>query len=325
MKDFEKTNDYKLIFENYLLTDNTLPVIAATIKNAALTVGQKSAPAPSTKQFDPNQFPPHTPIQRGKEGWLTKGGKDNSPTDDVVPVTEFNDKASSVKPSQSEIFLGKSLGMAVGGVGADPEDNDLQAIISSDMRILDGHHRWAATMFNGGGNLQGKKADLTIDKLIPVLRAAGIAYGEEGRGEPTGGDVNIYQATREHVVATLDNMANKEPTKYVKKGQTKEWVANLAEKGGYGGPDYEMGLDIILEVLTDIQTNYQPQEGALKRTEMPVLEPDTGDAASGKNEVDDVSKKLNAGEIDVYSPYANWMTQGQAKQTRYLSTGKSTT
>ena len=82
--------------------------------------------------------------------------------------------------------------MAVGGV----KGGNLGSIVSKDGHILDGHHRYAATLFaDPNAKIIGIEADLGIGDLVPVLRALGDAYGNKRRGEPAGGDLNIYDAT----------------------------------------------------------------------------------------------------------------------------------
>ena len=64
--------------------------------------------------------------------------------------------------------------MAIGGV----KGGDMGAIISQDNHILDGHHRWAATMIaDPTAELGGVKAALDIGDLVPVLRNVGDAMG----------------------------------------------------------------------------------------------------------------------------------------------------
>ena len=67
----------------------------------------------------------------------------------------------------------------------------MQAIISSDNRILDGHHRWAATLFNNPkAKVGGVQAELKIGDLIQVSRHAGDAVGNNRGLEQKGGDGN---------------------------------------------------------------------------------------------------------------------------------------
>ena len=98
----------------------------------------------ATLTVDPKQFPNVGPLPKKIGGlFLKKGYRYGTRSDDVVKASPKNISADILKPSQSEIFLGKSLGMAVGGMAG----GNLDAIISQDNHILDGHHRWAATMF----------------------------------------------------------------------------------------------------------------------------------------------------------------------------------
>ena len=57
---------------------------------------------------------------------------DGDKGDDVVKTKPASIPAANLKPSQDAIYLGKALGMAIGGV----EGGDLGAIISSDNYIL---------------------------------------------------------------------------------------------------------------------------------------------------------------------------------------------
>ena len=130
----------------------------------------------SPSEIDPKQFPNWGGPRRGPDAqrFLNKGTKDQTTDDDKVQVSPSQTPASKLFPSQSQIWLGKALGMAVGGV----KGGDIGAIISKDGHILDGHHRWAATMLSDpSAQLGGVTADLNIGDLIPVLRSVGDAMG----------------------------------------------------------------------------------------------------------------------------------------------------
>jgi len=234
------------------------------------------------KQIDPSQMKP----DRGEEAWLSKGTRDGGePGDDIVKTVNVEVPAGSVKPSQSAIYLRKTLGMAFGGqmVGG-----NLNAIISSDNHILDGHHRWAATMLTDPNvKVGGKKSQLPIADLIPVLRGAGLAYGNEGR--PGGDDISIYDTKPEDVQQVID--IENQGSKFLQPGQAQQWV----EQTG--------GFDELMKRINHIQTQYPPPAGAPPREDMPVIDADGPE--SGKNEVEDASTRLNKGEIDVYPPYAD--------------------
>lgn len=232
------------------------------------------------QEIDINQFP--NPVTSSlRKIFMTKGEKDGEVVDDIVPTKKTSISAGELKPSQDAIYLGKALRMAIGGV----EGGELGAIISNDNYILDGHHRWAATIFNNPkAKIIGHKADLGIGDLIPVLRALGDVFGNARRGEPKGGDINIFKASIKDAMAAIESGANIDP-KFYDKEKSLKWLESI------GG---EKGLQ---EALARIQSNPPPKD-APPRKEMPVIDADKGEDKKAAD-------LLNKGKIDVRSPYAN--------------------
>ncbi len=118
--------------------------------------------------------------------WMNSGQKDGDPNDDKV---DFKKKpkiaAKKAEPTQTNILLPKAMGMAVNGVNG----GDLGAYFSAKGEILDGHHRWAATMLNDpNANLIGF-AYIDLDAMggkIPGLQkltAIGNALGNKTKTE----------------------------------------------------------------------------------------------------------------------------------------------
>ena len=232
-----------------------------------------------TKEIDPKEFP-KTLNARLAAIYTKKGEMDGSHEDDVVSVKKATWSARKLKPSQSAIYLGKSLGMAVGGV----KGGDLGSIVSSDNHILDGHHRWAATMLSEPtAKIMGLSAKLGIGDLVPVLRALGDAYGNARRGEPTGGDINIYKATFKDAMDALMNGTNMNP-KFYDRDKSIAWLESI------GG---ETELANRLAALKD----RKPPVGAPPRIEMPVIDADKGQERKA-------AKALSGGRLDVRAPYA---------------------
>tara|TARA_Y100000389_G_scaffold197108_1_gene231080 strand:+ start:2235 stop:3185 length:951 start_codon:yes stop_codon:yes gene_type:complete len=221
----------------------------------------------------PNPLPP-----TAKKDFLKKGLKDGDKLDDIVKTYNASISVKDLKPSQSAIYLGKSLGLAINGV----EGGDLGAVISQDNHILDGHHRYAATTLNNPkAKVNGVQASLDIADLIPVLRAAGDAMDNQRGLEPKGGDVNIFKATMKDVKACVYEGKNMNP-KFYDKEKSIEWFENLGEK-------------VVAERLKMLQSKLPPNE-APPRKDMPKIEPE---------QVDLVKKLLNKGAIDAKPPYAN--------------------
>ena len=227
----------------------------------------------ATKEIDPKQFPNPN---KDNPTFFVDGKKDGQMTDDVVHTKFIGIPAKQLKPSQDAVYLGKALGMAINGVVG----GDLGAVISKDNRILDGHHRWAATIFNDpNAKVNGVKAELSIGDLIPVLRAAGDALGNNRGLPPEGGDINIFKATVEDVKKCCYEGLYMD-LKYFDKQKAIEWFESKGET------EIKKALAIINRV--------GPPAGAPHRQDMPKIKP---------NQVDKVANDLNSGKIDVRKPY----------------------
>ena len=95
--------------------------------------------------------------------------------------------ADQLKISQTTMDLDKFIGMGIGmmcrskyfpnGAGG-----DLGAIVSSDNHIMDGHHRWAATILaNPKAKVFGLFVSLPGEKLVGVLNTWTAAHKQKGK------------------------------------------------------------------------------------------------------------------------------------------------
>ena len=115
-----------------------------------------------------------------KSGHPQNDGEDPN-NDDAHPVKDVTIAAADAMPTQTNILLPKALGMAVNGVAG----GNLGAYFSSNNEILDGHHRWAATMLNDPGASIGGFASIDLDAMggtttaLKHLTALGNALGNE--------------------------------------------------------------------------------------------------------------------------------------------------
>ena len=114
--------------------------------------------------------------------FMSSGNKDNVPDDDKAAFNKgATIAASKAIPTQTNILLGKALSMAIGGV----EGGNLGAYISTKGEILDGHHRWAATMLNNPNAEIGSFASIDLDAMggktqaLKYLTAIGNALGNQ--------------------------------------------------------------------------------------------------------------------------------------------------
>lgn len=226
-----------------------------------------------------SEFPNPLPAAAA-EKFMTKGMRDGSTQDDKVVSEMASFSAGSLKPSQTAVYLGKSLGMAINGV----KGGNLGSIVSSDNYILDGHHRWAATMFNDpSATVEGIRVSLKIGDLVPVLRAAGDALGNERRGEPTGGDKNIF------------NASIKDALECVIHGKFMDQRFWTAEKGRAWLES--IGGERVLKERLSRLSGTKPPSGAPPRDQMPVIDADKGQHIK-------VADDLKSGRLDVKKPYA---------------------
>ena len=232
--------------------------------------------------------------------------------------------AEKWKPAQKEVRLTKSLGQALamltggsfkpggnlGGVGV--KDGDAG-------RILDGHHRWGATMLiDPSMDLTCAGVDLEFKEAIPVLRAIGVAFGHE-KGNPGGGG-SVWE------------------TKLDKAGFTEKFEEILGEKiqdveklkagaklymtNQFDGEIDEMDKDAFKEALVDnLFKNYETWYGIGEksnlgelppREDMPVLvskqevdneKKGTQGNRTGGNEVYQATSLLTRGKVDIEPDY----------------------
>jgi len=128
-----------------------------------------------------NSLAPGTPET---EEYLSSGTEENdgkADDDDAAVQQPAKVAAGDAIPTQSNILLPKALGMAVGGIAG----GDLGAYFSTKGEILDGHHRWAATMLNDPGASLGGFAGIDLEamggtaKALKHLTALGNALGNK--------------------------------------------------------------------------------------------------------------------------------------------------
>jgi hypothetical protein len=129
----------------------------------------------------PNELAPGSPETKEylESGLEPNDGNADDDNANVKAGAEI--PAGKAIPTQSNILLPKALGMAVNGV----EGGDLGAYFSTKGEILDGHHRWAATMLNNPGASMGGFAAIDLDALggreqaLKHLTALGNALGNK--------------------------------------------------------------------------------------------------------------------------------------------------
>jgi hypothetical protein len=227
-----------------------------------------------TREVDASRF--DNPGRPNDRGFFIKGKLDGNAIDDVVDSKKENIPAKSLKPSQNEVYLGKALDMAIRGYYG----GDLGSMISADGRIIDGHHRWVATLFNDPNmKLVCTRVDLVIGDLIPVLRQAGDVLGNIRGKKPETGDIDVFSATIKDVEDCIYKGKNMDPIK---------WNPETASKW------YEQNKGTVAKALNIIQKSLPPSD-APRREDMPKIK---------SNQVEYVTNTMKSGKIDIRNPYA---------------------
>ena len=219
---------------------------------------------------------------------VNSGLEDGSKSDDKIKVSKKSWSAASLKPSQTSMVLDKALGMALFMLKTNKIGGDLGAIVSKDNYIMDGHHRWAATILASGkrGKVGGLGAGLKGKDLLRVLNLLTVGAFHIRNGNPGKGALNEF--TESNVSKALSQMVNRGM------GGPFPWspedVQEVLEKN-FGS--VEEGVSQISKNAKYI-TKSTPA-WAPSRSQMPVIDP--------KN-LPEAARKMDKGVVDWNDPYS---------------------
>lgn len=239
-------------------------------------------------KIDHSRYPNPLPKQLWP-AFFKMGVRDGHIKDDIVGSKTESWPANKLNPTQEDIYLAKSLSMAIGSKSRPGiAGGYLKSVVSRDGYILDGHHRWAATLLNNpSAKITGIECDLLIADLVPVLRAAGDAFGNERRGAPTG-DKNIFQSNIKDAMAVILEGKGMD-SKFYDKSWAMEWLANLG------------GEKVLAARMAEIKRHKTPSNSP-SRKDMPVIDADK--MHNGRSQEQAVATYLRRGVIDIRKPYA---------------------
>jgi hypothetical protein len=219
------------------------------------------------------------------------GHKDNNPQDDKAAGANPEDKVAvgQLKPMQKEVIPSKALAFALGFLkDGTPDLNDMEAIVSQDGYIMDGHHRWAArTLIDPNAKVTVAKVGLPASSLVTALNIWTKAMGRSGNSGK--GDVTTFAS---NIPQVLDQFIQNGTDQWPKL-TAEEVKASLGKVPGANG-NAEQGKQIMIANAQKLPTQKHPD--APERVDMPVV--------NGKKEIDDVVKKLMNGDIDWNKPFS---------------------
>lgn len=210
--------------------------------------------------------------------------------EDTIPVTGASEPVQKLKPSQSSMNIDKAMAQAISMILGDMElGGNINAFISNDGHIMDGHHRWVATaMVDPSKPVGGYKVDFPADKLIAILNA--ITAGKFGitQGKPATGGFDQFKEGP--VRATLERYASEGiPGDFPR---TPENVMQALEKftDKKGEEAVAAAADKMVDNISSLKFETPP--GAPSREDMPVID-----------DPKPAIQALTTGEVDVNPPY----------------------
>jgi len=235
--------------------------------------------------------------QTAKSVWQA-GQIDRDKKDDVANTKASTSvKVGSLSPMQKEVIPDKALAFALGYLrDGTPDLDDMEAIISNDMYIMDGHHRWAArTLIDPAASVNVAAVDMPAADVVSALNVFTAALGKKGnKGR---GDVTKFASS---IPALLDKARAEGNAGFDKKGQwpkiqSAEVDELLGKVPGANG-DADKGMSIMISNAKKLPKDKHPD--APDRVEMPVIDADKGDLTK-------VLKMLQTGDMDIKAPFAS--------------------
>lgn len=220
---------------------------------------------------------------------VSSGQKDNNQVDDIVMSKKASIAVKDLKPAQTEIIKEKAFGMAIKFLGRGEWDGvDLEAIISSDNYIMDGHHRWAAVfLIDKNAKIAGTVINLPGPALVSVLNIVTKAMGKSGN--PGQGDIATFTGAQFEPIITK---ALAEGIKGQYPIPVEKVRAALAKVPGANG-DPEKAKQIMMANADALPKQIMPD--APERVDMPVI---------GPEEVQKVANVIKNGVVDFTKPYS---------------------
>jgi hypothetical protein len=262
------------------------------IRNLEMRIAHLEKQArPTPAQYE-NQFQDADKLQNVDRGMAQSMSWSGDPSGDKINLSKKSFSASKLIPSQSTIKIGLALNLALSilhNQKGTPKAEDLDAIISGEGNIMDGHHRWAGTVLANGGEAKviGYYAKIKGEDLLRVLNIATKGYNFSQKGNTGSGNINDLNYGK--VKKALQDFAEN-GTDFGKFSISKDRVNKILSDKGNGS--VEEGIEAIAENAQYVNKKFP--SWAPKRVNMPVIED-----ANVKKLIDHLSK----GHLDWKPPY----------------------
>lgn len=229
---------------------------------------------------------------------VVSGQKDGNPKDDSIQANmNASGPVSDLKPTQSTLVSDKVLNFALAYLKGEPwmDLSKMDAIVSGDKSIMDGHHRWAAALIvNPGMGVGYTLINLPLEKLISILNvytkgALGKKEGNKDAGETL---AQAFANLEAKIRNAFSNGFQFEKSSY--DAQTVQ--ASFAKIPGADG-DPNRGMEQMVQNANAVASNANMTKSStnLARADMPVID---------KEQVAKLASDLQAGNMDVMQPYS---------------------
>lgn len=160
-----------------VITDEDVREFQSRLKKGSIDIRM-----PHADETDPKNPFPEGLTGKQAEIFLKAGYKDGEKKDDVVKVSMKKVAVKQLNPIQKQIYFDKSIA-GIAQFGAEASEKFMTTtnfITSSDYYIIDGHHRYLASMLlNPNMKVNCVVIDLPISKLLPLSLAYGDAIGNK--------------------------------------------------------------------------------------------------------------------------------------------------
>ena len=161
-----------------VITSDDVKNLQTRLKNGDLDI--HSPYSPKTNPKDP--FPQGLKTSDAKE-FLSRGKEDGEEHDDIVKYSLVKVPVGQLQPIQQQVYFDKSIDpIAENGAEGSAKFFTTKSILiaSSDLRIIDGHHRFlGAVLIDPKMKVPVLLIDLPIDKLLPLTLAYGDSIGNK--------------------------------------------------------------------------------------------------------------------------------------------------
>jgi len=236
----------------------------------------------------------------------TGGKKDGKEGDDKIPAGEAVFSVKELKPSQSSMNIHKAMTFAIGmilkvGPFKQGPGGALNAIISKNGHIMDGHHRWIASgMVDPSSSIKGEHVMFPAKQLIAILNVLTLHFTGKSKGKKASGGFDQF-TNEELMLKSMRHMA--------KTGTTLDGKAVWPAKGDpaivvkacemFTGEKGQAAVDSAARKMFQnaSQLTLSLPSGFPTRPDMPMI-------SAGEGHVKAAVQLLKIGAIDVNPTYA---------------------